>query len=221
MKLALVIIILLLSAVAPNLFPIAEAGMGSLTSMALKYFIPSAILTLIITGILYAIDYGDVGKQIKNGIIAGLLGTVGLEIVREIGFHFGGMPGDLPRLIGVLLLDRFASGPSLGSDIAGWAYHFWTGAAFGIIFSLLFGRAKIWIGIVYGFLLGLGFMLSPVPIALGIGKLGLEFKDGYQFMLTVTLAHVTFGGIVGWFIYKMNIGSDNIITRIKGAFITH
>jgi hypothetical protein len=220
-EIVLSIIILLLSAIAPNLFPIAEAGMGNLSSMALRYFIPSGILILIITGILFVIDYEDLGRQIRNGIIAGLLGTVGLEIVREIGFHFGGMPGDLPRLIGVLLLDRFASGPSLGSDITGWAYHFWTGAAFGIIFSLLFGRAKIWIGLVYGFLLGLGFMLSPVPIALGIGKLGLEFKDGYQFMLTVTLAHIAFGGILSWYIYITNKGSDNIIARIKGAFIKH
>lgn len=211
-------IVLLLSAIAPNLFPIAEAGMGNLTSMAIKYFIPSAVLTLLMMFITYLFRYEDLGDQIRNGIIAGLLGTVGLEIIREIGFNLGGMPGDLPKLIGVLLLDRFASGPSIGSNIAGWAYHFWTGAAFGIIFSLLMGHAKIWMGIVYGFLLGLGFMLSPVPIALGIGRMGLEFKDGYQFMLTVTLAHVAFGAILGWYLYKKNKGLSNIIRRINTAF---
>jgi len=32
--------------------------------------------------------------------------------------------------MGVLLLDRFALGPSALSDIAGFSYHFWNGAAF-------------------------------------------------------------------------------------------
>lgn len=216
-KLALLLTVLLLSAIAPNLFPVAESGRGNLSAMALSYFIPSAVLTIILTGLAYLLRYRDLSAQITNGIIAGLIGTAGLEIVREIGFHLGGMPGDLPKLIGILLLDRFASGPSALSNIAGWAYHFWTGAAFGIIYSLLLGRAKIWVGIVFGVLLGLGFMLSPIPVALGIGKMGLEFKGGYQFMLTVTLAHMAFGGVMGWYISIKNNTAITIIQRFKNA----
>ena len=59
--------------------------------------------------------------------------TVALEVVRITGFRIGAMPGDLPRLMGVLILNRFAEGPGTGSDLAGWAYHFWNGAAFGIV----------------------------------------------------------------------------------------
>ncbi len=53
-----------------------------------------------------------------------------------------GMIGDLPRLMGVLLTDRFMLGPSLVSDILGYAYHFWNGASFGVIFAVLLGRRR-------------------------------------------------------------------------------
>jgi len=44
-------------------------------------------------------------------------------------------------------------------------------------------------------LLGLGFMLSPVVAALGVGFLGLEFSKGFP--VTVTLVHAAFGTALG------------------------
>ena len=84
-----------------------------------------------------------------------------LEIFRESGFRLGTIPGDLPRLMGVLMLNQFASGPDMWSDLAGWVYHFWNGAMFGLIFSLLFGQGKLWQGLLFGLLIGIGFMISP------------------------------------------------------------
>ncbi len=214
-KFILLVIVLSLSGIAPNLFPVAESGRGELSTLAVRYFIPSTLLTLILLYGSTRMHYGDISRQIKNGILGGIIGTVGLEVVRESGFHLGGMPGDLPKLIGVLLLDRFASGPNFWSDLAGWSYHVWTGAAFGIIYSVLVGQGGIWIGALYGILLGLGFMLSPVPISLGVGRLGLDFKEGYQFLTTVTLAHAAFGSILGWYIHNMNVGLPTLLTRIR------
>jgi hypothetical protein len=45
-------------------------------------------------------------------------------------------------------------------------------------------------------LLGLGFMLSPVVAALGVGFLGLEFSK--SFPVTVKLAHAAVGTVLGW-----------------------
>ncbi len=80
--------------------------------------------------------------------------------------------------MGVLLLNRFADGPSLESDIAGWGYHYWNGASFGLIYVLVFGTRRRWVGAVFGVVLGFGCMLSPVVPALGVGFLGLEFSKG-------------------------------------------
>jgi len=117
-----------------------------------------------------------------------------------------------------LLLDQFAQGPDLWSNVAGWSYHFWNGAAFGIIFSVVAGKGNIKHGILFGVLVGIGFMVSPVTRALGIGMFGLQFKDGYQFLLTVTLAHIAFGSILGWIMLKLNRNASNIFIRIKKSF---
>ena len=216
-KLTLLVAVLMLAGISPNILPAAQSGIANMSSLAIMFLIPSIVLIFVLVILSQALGYEDLRKQILNGILAGLAGTVGLEIIREIGFHMGDMPGDLPKLMGVLLLNRFASGPDFWSNVAGWAYHFWNGAAFGIIFSLLVGRGKIWMAIVYALLIGTGFMVSPATTSLGIGVFGLHFKDGYQFLTTVYLAHIAFGSIVGLVIYKKNKNIPDIIKRLKLA----
>ena len=218
-QLILAAVVLGLAGISPNLFAVAEAGIAPLSRLAYIFLLPSVILIFVVVVLTRVLKYDLLRKQIRNGIVAGLAGTVGLEIVREAGFRLGGMPGDMPRLLGVLLLDRFAYGPNFLSNVAGWSYHFWNGAAFGMVFSLLVGHGKKWMGVVYGILVGTGFMASPVPRALGIGSFGLEFRDGYQFALTVTLAHIAFGMVSGWLICRMNKGMPDILTRVRLSFV--
>jgi hypothetical protein len=111
------------------------------------------------------------------------------------------------------LLNQFANGSDTLSNIAGWSYHFWNGASFGIIYSIIFGRGKKWLGTIYGILIGIGFMMSPVVVALGVGHFGVEF--GWGFAVTVSIAHLAFGTILGWLIYKWNSESTSILTTIK------
>jgi hypothetical protein len=137
----------------------------------------------------------QISRVILRGAAAGAIATVALEVVREIGFHLGYMPGDLPELMGVLLLNRFAQGPSLASNIAGWAYHFWNGASFGIVFVMLFGTRRRWLGPLYGIVIGVIFMLSPFVASLGVGFFGLQFSRGFP--ATVLTAHLAFGATLG------------------------
>ncbi|AVR45080.1 hypothetical protein C7S20_07250 [Christiangramia fulva] len=215
LKIGFLLLLLLLSAVGPILFPLAQAGYGKLSVMALKYLVPSIILIFIVLLFIHNLKFSLLKRQIITGILAGFAGTIGLEIVRIIGYKIGWMPGNLPQLMGVLLLDQFATGPNLTSNLAGWAYHFWNGAAFGIIYSLLTGRGKIWMGMVFGFLIGVGFMVSPVVKSLGIGIFGLQFKDGYQFIMTVVLAHLAFGAVLGFLVKKMNKGTPGFPGLLK------
>lgn len=214
-KLIIIALALLIAGISPNLFVIAQAGMAPFQSLVLYVLLPSIIFLLLILGIAYYLNYKDIFHLAINGIIGGFIATVGLEIFRETGFRLGTMPGDLPRLMGVVMLNQFSSGPDIWSDLAGWAYHFWNGAAFGIIFSLLLGKPKIWQGALYGFLIGVGFMITPVVKSLGIGLFGVEFKDGYQFALTVTLAHLTFGTILALILIRLNRGLESLMDIIK------
>jgi hypothetical protein len=105
------------------------------------------------------------------------------------------MPGNLPQLMGVLLLDRFALGPSTSSDVAGFAYHFWNGAAFGIMFVAVAPPTRLVWAFLYGVAIGVGFLVSPVVQSLGVGLLGRDF--GWQFAATVLTAHAAFGIALG------------------------
>jgi len=192
--LSLILLALLAAAVGPNIFPAAEAGHGELNILAVRLLLP-AITVLAVIAVLSRKWEPAIARSIVWGAVAGALATIPLEAIRIPGYLLGFMPGNLPRLMGVLLLNRFALGPSTASDIAGWAYHFWNGASFGIIYVLVFGAARRWAGVLYGIVVGVGFMLSPVVVALGVGYFGLQFSD--WFSVTVLTAHIAFGLALG------------------------
>jgi hypothetical protein len=194
-RVLLIGITLALAAVGPNIFPAAQAGYSNLATLATYALLPS-VIALIVIALASRQREPKLWQGIVWGGLAGAAATVPLEIVRLTGFHFGYMPGNLPRLMGVLLLNRFTLGPSVASNFAGWAYHFWNGASFGIIYALLFGTRRRWAGLVYGIAIGIGFMLSPVVTSLGVGRFGLQFS--YGFPVTVLLAHAAFGLALAW-----------------------
>src|SRR5260370_8198257 len=138
------------ASVGPLIFPAAQTGHGTMAQSA-KYFLLPAVAVLIFISFLSWKSVPEIGQSIVCGGLAGVIATVGLEIVRIAGFKMGYMPGNLPRLMGVLLLDRFPLGPSAASDLAGWVYHFWNGASFGIIYVLPFGAPPRWFALLYGF----------------------------------------------------------------------
>ena len=188
---------ILAAGIAPNLFVIAQAGYVRFSVLGKYVLIP--LLALLIGLLVFSGSrFPRVARSLRSGALAGLIATIGLEIVREIGFHAGWMPGDLPKLMGVQLLDRFLQGPSFLSNLAGWGYHFLNGASFGIVLALLVGSVRWWGGAIYGLLIGLGFMVSPAVTALGIGRFGLLFGPG--FAVTVTIAHLAYGLILGLFL---------------------
>ncbi len=115
MKRVLTILLLLVSAsVSPLIFPIAESGRSSMDVLAKLALLPAAGLLLITLGMLYRFDE-SLARASAVGLAAGAVATVALEAIRLPGFWLGFMPGNLPRLMGVLLLNQFASGPSMKS----------------------------------------------------------------------------------------------------------
>jgi hypothetical protein len=207
-------IVLALAAVGPNLFPAAQAGYSTLHVLAIRLLLPSILGLGLIPAALWR-SQSALSRAVVWGAVAGVLATIPLEVVRLAGFHFDYMPGNLPRLMGVLLLDRFAEGPSTASDIAGWAYHFWNGASFGIIYAVLFGTRRRWIGALYGLLIGIGFMVSPVVKSLGVGYFGLQFS--YGFPITVGLAHLGFGVALGFLARRFLAGQSSTLLRASAV----
>ena len=193
------LIALLAASVSPNIFPVAQAGLAKMSDLAIWFQIPS--LFLLAAVFIYSMfrKLNRLSRHIWVGIIVGMIATIGLEVVRYSSFRLGGMPGNLPRLMGVLITDSFMQGPSLRSDILGYLYHYWNGACFGLIYSILFGHKSWYWGVAYGITIGFGFLVSSAVKVLGIGFMGLEMPT---MPLTVIVAHVVYGCELGWLSQK-------------------
>jgi hypothetical protein len=198
-QLSLVLLALLAASVGPLIFPAAQAGYGSMAGFATRLLFP-AIAVLGLLAVVSRKWNPALSRSILLGAAAGASATIALEAVRIPGYLWGFMPGNMPRLMGVLLLDRFALGPSAASDAAGWAYHFWNGASFGVIYVLVFGVTRRWLAVLYGIAVGIGFMLSPVVVSLGVGYFGLQYSVGFP--VVVLAAHVAFGLVLGFLTWR-------------------
>jgi len=184
-------LLVVLAAAGPIAFPASIMGIRSLHDLAFLLILPSAILLLGTAVLLRRSRFSGLATAIRAGAIGGGLATIALEVVRYSGFRLGFMPGNLPELMGVLLFDRFALGPSTASSLAGFTYHFWNGACLGVIFALAKFRLSNFWAIPYGIVVGIGFLLSPVVEALGVGLFGINF--GWHFAATVLTAHIAYG----------------------------
>jgi len=208
-ELLLAAVVLVVAMIGPTIFPAAQAGYGKMSTLAKELLIPSLAILVIALAISKAWGKSRFLNLVIAGVVSGVIATVALEVVRELGFRLGFMPGSLPKLMGVLLTDSFLEGPSLFSNVVGWSYHFWNGACFGMIYALLFGRIRWWFATIYGLVIGIIFMVSPSVTALGVGYFGLQF--GWGFAVTVTLAHLAFGTVLGLSLNKwFNIDSSNV-----------
>lgn len=180
--------------VSPNLFWIAQAGYAPLSTLGTHVLVPAAVALVVVLIVALARHRTRLSNRIIAGAAAGVIATVGLEVIRFTSFRLGGMPGSMPELLGVLMLNRFMAGPSLLSNIVGWAYHFWNGVSFGIVFAVVFGRKPLVWALVYAEFVGLGFLISPAVTAMGIGFMGLNMP---AMPITVVIAHTVYGVILG------------------------
>lgn len=214
-ELVLRVLLIALAAAGPSAFPASQVGYGTLHDLALSVVIPAAALIAAAAILLNRSRFGEIAVAIRAGAVAGALATLALEAVRYPGFRLGFMPGNLPELMGVLLLDRFALGPTTASTLAGFAYHFWNGVCFGIIFALgRFSLSTLW-AVPYGVVIGIGFLLSPVVEALGVGLFGVNF--GWHFAATVLTAHAAFGAALSHLLARLSHGDREAPRQGRGS----
>lgn len=201
------------------LLAVAENGNAALQTLMVDVAAPAAAIVIVLAVSGRLSGNQPLSRAIALGLGFGAVATVGLELVRNIGFYaFDSMPGQLPELMGVLMTGRIMQGPDVVSNLLGWTDHFWNGALFGVIYLVLVGgfprRRPHWtgasIGVVYGLLLGTGFLASPVSRATGAGLFGSII--GQKYTITVYLAHALFGAILGWLAHRFASDADPLWT---------
>lgn len=186
------------AAVSPLAFAWSATGAVSFHTLGVYAVAPALVLWSIIAAGAGVGGWKRLASAAWLAIVAGVLGTAVMEVVRAIGFRvFQAMPGSLPMLIGVLLTDRFMEGPNWISNLIGWGDHFWNGVGFAFIYITLLGRQRWWMGVIYAMAIATVFMLSPVMDIIGAGYFGQNFAP-LKFPLTVYLAHIAYGAAIGW-----------------------
>jgi hypothetical protein len=159
--------------------------------------------------------------RIRVGALAGLVGTLGYDIVR-VPFAIAGQRVFAPiESYGLLIADASAS--SALTSTLGWMYHFSNGITFGIAYAAVAARRHWAWGVLWGLLLesvalfspfgtryGIAGQLGPIAIAYGahlaygypLGKIVQNF-DAFRYRLgrfTVAIVlSVSAVILLGWF----------------------
>ncbi len=199
-ELLLTALALVPAAVGINVLVVAlTPGMPSMNLLTKVVLLPSIVLLAIAWIAAYRLGLTRVTNRIWTGLWVGAVATAALDIIRLTGFSLGWLPGNNPRMFGVLILDQMAAGPTDLTDFVGSLYHYWAGATLGLTYTLLFGRTRWWGGLIFGGgFVELGMMTTPpMVIAMGVGYFGLKYGQGWEVLATSVPAHIAFGTVLG------------------------
>lgn len=186
------------SGISPLAFVVSSAGVTSLHYLAEVAILPAVIVWLLAFAVSGMAGWSELAGAFRIAAVAGILGTIALEVIRIIGFReFGALPGSMPELLGVQITNTFMQGPSFYSDLVGWGDHILVnGTGFAFIYIAFFGRQRWFVGVLYALVIGTIFQISPSTTATGAGMFGQNFAP-IGFPLTVYLAHIAFGSTLG------------------------
>ncbi|MBI2369830.1 MAG: hypothetical protein HYV08_06285 [Deltaproteobacteria bacterium] len=189
------------AAVGPNVLVVAlTPGMPGMPILTRWVLLPSILLLLVVWGAAFARGYARLQNRIWTGLWIGAASTAALDVFRLTSFSLGLLPGNLPRMFGVLILDTMAGGPTPFSDFAGSLYHYWVSACFGLTYALICGRTRWWGGLIWGLLIEVGMMTTPpMVIAMDTGYFGLKLGQGIfnGVFLGSLVPHVSYGIALG------------------------
>ncbi len=165
--------------------------------------------------------YARLVNRIETGVWVGFVATAALDALRLISFTVGLLPGNMPRMFGVLIFDRMAMGPSLLSDFVGGLYHFWISACFGLAYALLLGRTRWWGGLIWGLIIEVGMMTTaPMVVAMDTGYFGLKLGKGILngVFLGSLFPHISYGIVLGLLLERYVAHRGTLLALLRAGW---
>lgn len=200
-ELVLTALALVPAAVGPNILVVAlTPGMPGMPVLVRWALIPSIVLLAVAWLVARARDYTRLTNRIWTGVWVGTAATAALDLFRLVSFLLGLLPGNMPRMFGVLILDTMATGPTPLSDVIGGFYHYWVSAAFGLTYALIMGRTRWWGGLIWGLIIEVGMMTTPpMVVAMDTGYFGLKLGHGLLngVFIGSLIPHISYGIALG------------------------
>lgn len=169
-------------------------GMHAFMAGYIRYAMLPALAVLVAVWLYASGNYPRLANRIAAGAAASFAASLGLDVVRLIGVSMGAFPGDMPTMIGQMIVGRMS--PDAGVRLAGYTYHLLlNGTTFGIMYTVLAGKAHWGWGLAWGLFFELGMMTLP-PVAMMAGPFGIHGFWPALFIASF-VAHVVYGVILG------------------------
>jgi len=221
-ELLLTLLAALPAAVGPNILVVAlTPGMPGMPALVRVALLPSVVLLALVWIAARRAGYARLVNRIETGVWVGFVATAALDVFRLMSFSLGLLPGNLPRMFGVLILDRMAVGPSTVSDIVGSFYHYWVSACFGLTYALLVGRTRWWGGLIWGLIIEVGMMSTPpMVIAMGTGFFGLKLGKGILngVFLGSLVPHISYGVALGLLLERYVAHRGTLLALLRAGW---
>jgi hypothetical protein len=174
-------------------------GIAAMTTVFWLVSLPSMVL-LTILAITPRVDT-EVRERIRVGAVAGVVGTIGYDIVR-VPFALAGQRVFAPiESYGVLIADAQAS--SGVTSTLGWLYHLSNGGTFAIAYAAVMARQRWPWGIVWALTLETAAVLSPFGARYGLSGQAVPIVIAYG-------AHVFYGYPVGRVVQDLDDASATL-----------
>lgn len=220
-ELVLTALALVPAAVGPNVLVVAlTPGMPGMPILVGWALLPSILLLIAVWMIAYARGHGRLTNRIWSGIWVGFVTTAALDFFRLASFTLGLLPGNMPRMFGVLIFDTMAMGPTPASDVVGGLYHYWVSACFGLTYSLVMGRTRWWGGLIWGLIIEVGMMTTPpMVVAMDTGYFGLRLGRGLLngVFIGSLIPHISYGIALGLLLERYLRHEGTLFTILRDA----
>jgi len=221
-ELLLTALALIPAAVGPNVLVVAlTPGMPGMPELVRWALLPSIGLLVLVWIAAAKLGFERLVNRIWTGIWIGFATTAALDVFRLISFSLGLLPGNMPRMFGVLILDTMALGPTSLSDFIGSLYHYWVSACFGLTYTLLLGRTRWWGGLIWGLIIEVGMMTTPpMVVAMGSGYFGLNLGNGLLngVFIGSLIPHVSYGVALGLLLERYTKHKGSVLRVLREAF---
>ena len=194
------------SAVALSVIGIAALVVHLLGWLRMPFFlavfgVPSVLLLCALAAYARRIDAEIFLNGLWVGIWAGLVATVAYDGVRALveRSHMFGYNWTVP----ILMFGNWITGApttSAAAKVAGWAYHYWNGISFGVMYALAFGKVRWWWGLAYGVFLE--------ACMLGLFPMFLRVTNKWDFVAISMIGHIAYGAVLGILVEKYALPSE-------------
>jgi hypothetical protein len=210
------------AAVGPNVLVVAlTPGMPGMPALVRLALLPSIALLVLVWIAARRAGYARLVNRIETGVWVGFVAGAALDVLRLASFSLGLLPGNMPRMFGVLILDRMAAGPSTVSDLVGYLYHYWVSACFGLAYALLVGRTRWWGGLIWGLIIEVGMMTTPpMVVAMGSGFFGLKLGKGILngVFLGSLFPHISYGIVLGLLLERYVAHRGTLLALLRAGW---